>query len=129
VIPSFEEFYGRLNEHPPVFVSKWYWPEPIDAIVGFVATWGQDGGPNFQRSSDEALDRACRAWEVARDEGELYAAARDIQLRSAECLPLIPLLAPAAVWAHHRRVRNWRPNRHDLYPLYGDVWLADGQAP
>ena len=57
---------------------------------------------------------------------QLRAAARDIQLRAAECLPLIPLFAPAAVWAHHRRVRNWRPNRHDLYPLYGDVWLADG---
>ena len=125
VIPSFVDFYGRLNEHPPAFISKWFWPEPIDAIIGFVATWGQDGGPNFQRSSDEELDRACRAWEVARDDDELRAAARDIQVRSAECLPLIPLLAPAAVWAHHRRVRNWRPNRHDLYPLYGDVWLAD----
>ena len=126
MIPAFDEFYGRLNQHPPAFISKWFWPEPIDAIVGFVATWGQDGGPNFQRSSDEALDRACRAWEVARDDEELHAAARDIQLRAAECLPLIPLFSPAAVWAHHRRVRNWRPNRHDLYPLYGDVWLADG---
>jgi peptide/nickel transport system substrate-binding protein len=126
VIPNFDEFYARLNEHPPAFVSKWFWPEPVDAIVGFIATWGQDGGPNFQRSSDEELDRACRAWEVARDDDELRAAARDIQLRAAECLPLIPLLAPAAVWAHHRRVRNWLPNRHDLYPLYGDVWLAAG---
>ena len=126
VIQAFDEFYGRLNEHPPAFISKWFWPEPVDAIVGFVATWGQDGGPNFQRSSDEALDRACRAWEVARDDDALRAAARDIQLRAAECLPLIPLFAPAAVWAHHRRVRDWRPNRHDLYPLYGDVWLADG---
>jgi peptide/nickel transport system substrate-binding protein len=125
VIPAFDEFYRRLNLHPPAFISKWFWPEPIDAIVGFVATWGQDGGPNFQRSSDEALDRACRVWELARDDDELRAAARDIQLRSAECLPLIPLFAPAAVWAHHRRVRNWRPSRHDLYPLYGDVWLAD----
>jgi peptide/nickel transport system substrate-binding protein len=125
VIPGFEEFYGRLNEHPPAFVSKWFWPEPVDAIVGFVATWGQDGGPNFQRSSDEELDRACRAWELARDDDALGAAARHIQLRAAECLPLVPLLAPAAVWAHHRRVRGWRPNRHDLYPLYGDVWLAD----
>ena len=125
VIPAFDEFYGRLNQHPPAFISKWFWPEPIDAIVGFVATWGQDGGPNFQRSSDPDLDRACRAWEVARDDIELRAAARDIQVRAAECLPLIPLFSPAAVWAHHRRVRNWRPNRHDLYPLYGDVWLAD----
>ena len=126
MIPAFDEFYGRLNQHPPAFISKWFWPEPIDAIVGFIATWGQDGGPNFQRSSDEALDRACRAWELGRDDEALRAAARDIQLRAAECLPLIPLFAPAAVWAHHRRVRNWRPNRHDLYPLYGDVWLADG---
>jgi peptide/nickel transport system substrate-binding protein len=125
VIPAFGDFYARLNEHPPAFLSKWFWPEPVDAIVGFIATWGQDGGPNFQRSSDAELDRACRAWEVARDDEELRAAARDIQLRAAESVPLIPLFAPAAVWAHHRRVRNWRPNRHDLYPLYGDVWLAD----
>jgi peptide/nickel transport system substrate-binding protein len=125
VIPAFDAFYARLNEHPPAFLSKWFWPEPVDAIVGFVATWGQDGGPNFQRSSDAALDRACRAWELARDDEELRGAARELQLRSAECLPLIPLFSPAAVWAHHRRVRGWRPNRHDLYPLYGDVWLAE----
>ena len=125
VIPAFAEFYARLNEHPPAFLSKWFWPEPVDAIVGFVATWGQDGGPNFQRSSDGQLDRACRSWEVARDDEALRAAARAIQVRAAECLPLLPLFAPAAVWAHHRRVRGWRPNRHDLYPLYGDVWLAD----
>jgi peptide/nickel transport system substrate-binding protein len=125
VIEAFGEFYGRLNQHPPAFISKWFWPEPVDAIVGFVATWGQDGGPNFQRSSDEALDRACRAWELAPDGAALREAARDIQLRAAESLPLLPLFAPAAVWAHHRRVRGWRPHRHDLYPLYGDVWLAD----
>jgi peptide/nickel transport system substrate-binding protein len=125
VIPSFGEFYAKLNEHPSAFISKWFWPEPVDAIVGFVATWGQEGGPNFQRSSDAELDRACRAWEVARDDAELRAAARDIQVRAAETLPLVPLFSPAAVWAHHRRVRNWRPNRHDLYPLYGDVWLAE----
>jgi peptide/nickel transport system substrate-binding protein len=125
VIQAFDEFYGRLNEHPPAFLSKWFWPEPVDAIVGFIATWGQDGGPNFQRSSDEALDRACRAWELARDDEALRDAAREIQLRAAESLPLLPLFSPAAVWAHHRRVRGWRPHRHDLYPLYGDVWLAD----
>lgn len=128
VIPSFGDFYARLNEHPSAFISKWFWPEPIDAIIGFVATWGQEGGPNFQRSSDADLDRACRAWEVARDDDALRSAARDIQVRCAESLPLIPLFSPSAVWAHHRRVRNWQPNRHDLYPLYEDVWLADGGA-
>ena len=125
VVAAFTDFYARLNDHPAAFVSKWFWPEPVDAIVGFVASWGQDGGPNFQRSSDAELDRACRSWELARNDEELHAAARAIQLRAAECLPLIPLFAPAAVWAHHRRVRGWRPGSHDLYPLYGDVWLAD----
>jgi peptide/nickel transport system substrate-binding protein len=123
-VPGFAEFYARLRRHPPAFVSKWFWPEPVDAIVGFIASWGRDGGPNFQGASDPAVDRACRAWETAQDDEALQAAATDIQLRAAETLPLIPLFSPAAVWAHHRRVRNWRPHRHDLYPLYGDVWLA-----
>jgi ABC-type transport system substrate-binding protein len=125
VIPGFADFYARLSEHPPAFISKWFWPEPVDAIIGFIASWGRDGGPNFQGSSDAGIDRACRAWEVAHDDDALRTAAADIQLRAAETLPLIPLFSPSAVWAHHRRVRNWRPNQHDLYPLYGDVWLAD----
>jgi ABC-type transport system substrate-binding protein len=125
-ITGFEDFYSRLREHPQAFISKWFWPEAIDAIIGFISTWSQDGGPNFQRASDEGVDRACRAWETAQDDDQLRAAARDIQVRAAETLSLLPLFSPAAVWAHHRRVRGWRPNRHDLYPLYGDVWLADG---
>src|SRR5262245_42203166 len=118
VIPGFADFYARLSEHPPAFISKWFWPEPVDAIIGFIASWGRDGGPNFQGSSEAEIDRACRAWEVAQDDDALRAAAADIQLRAVETLPLIPLFSPSAVWAHHRRVRNWRPNRHDLYPLY-----------
>jgi ABC-type transport system substrate-binding protein len=125
-IPGFADFYARLREQPQAFISKWFWPEPVDAIIGFIASWGRDGGPNFQGSSDAGIDKACRAWEVAQDDDALRAAATEIQLRAAETLPLIPLFSPSAVWAHHRRVRNWRPSRHDLYPLYGDVWLADG---
>jgi peptide/nickel transport system substrate-binding protein len=124
-IPGFADFYARLREHPQAFISKWFWPEPVDAIIGFIASWGRDGGPNFQGSSDAEIDRACRAWEIAQDDEALRGAAVEIQLRAAATLPLIPLFSPAAVWAHHRRVRNWRPNRHDLYPLYADVWLAD----
>jgi peptide/nickel transport system substrate-binding protein len=125
-IAGFEAFYARLRDHPQSFVSKWFWPEPVDALIGFVSSWSHEGGPNFQRASDAGVDRACRAWETAQDEDELHAAAREIQLRAAETVSLVPLFAPAAVWAHHGRVRGWRPNRHDLYPLYGGVWLADG---
>ena len=125
-VAGFADFYSRVREHPDAFISKWFWPEPVDAIIGFIASWGREGGPNFQGSSDDGIDRACRAWETANDDGAQLAAAHEIQLRAVESWPLIPLFSPAAVWAHHRRVRGWRPHRHDLYPLYGDVWLADG---
>ena len=125
-VPGFADFYTRLREHPQAFISKWFWPEPVDAIVGFISSWGRDGGPNFQGSSHAGIDAACRAWELAQDSEAQRAAADEIQRLAARELPLLPLFSPSAVWAHHRRVRNWRPSRHDLYPLYGDVWLADG---
>ena len=120
------DFYARLREHPQAFISKWFWPEPVDAIIGFIASWGRDGGPNFQGSSNAAIDSACHAWEIATTDAAQRVAAAELQRLAVEEVPLIPLFSPAAVWAHHSRVRNWRPNRHDLYPLYGEVWLADG---
>src|SRR5579872_3144853 len=114
-VPGFADFYARLREQPAAFISKWFWPEPVDAIIGFIASWGRDGGPNFQGASDPGIDAACRRWERATDAAAEHAAAAEIQRRAAEAVPLIPLCSPAAVWAHHRRVRNWRPHRHDLY--------------
>jgi len=71
------------------------------------------------------VDEACRAWQQAPDESALRAAARELQLRCAEHLPLVPLFSPATVWAHHRRVHGWRPTPTNLYPFYGDVWLEE----
>jgi ABC-type transport system substrate-binding protein len=125
-IAGFDAFYGSLLEHPAAFVSKWFWPDPVDAIVGFISSWSH-AGPNWQRASIPAIDEACLAWQQAADEDAQRSAARDIQVRSAETLPLIPLFFPSMVWAHHRRVHGWQPHGHDLYPLYGDVWIeADG---
>ena len=121
-IAGFDAFYGSLLEHPPAFVSKWFWPDPVDAIVGFISSWSH-AGPNWQRASIPAVDEACLAWQQAADEDAQRGAARDIQLRSAETLPLVPLFFPSMVWAHHRRVHGWRPHGHDLYPLYGGVWI------
>jgi ABC-type transport system substrate-binding protein len=121
-VDGFAEFYGSLGSHPPAFISKWFWPDPVDAIVGFVASWAHDG-PNWQRATDADVDAACRAWQEAPDEPARRRAASAIQTLSAERLPLVPLFAPAAVWAHHRRVHGWRPSAVNLYPLYNDVWL------
>ena len=124
-VAGFDAFYTALGDHPEAFVSKWFWPDPVDAIVGFVSSWSH-AGPNWQRASIPALDSACRAWQQAPDEEALEAAAYELQVRCAEHLPLVPLFSPATVWAHHRRVHGWRPTPTNLYPFYGDVWLEEG---
>jgi peptide/nickel transport system substrate-binding protein len=123
-VSGFADFYGALGDHPEAFLSKWFWPDPVDAIVLFVSSWSH-AGPNWQRASIPALDAACRAWMEAPDVPAQEAAASEIQLLSAEHLPLIPLFSPAAAWTHHTRVRGWAPTPTNLYPLYNDVWLAE----
>ncbi len=129
-IQGFASFYSAVGEHPEAFISKWLWPDPVDASIGFISSWSH-AGPNWQRASLPAIDDACRAWQQAPDEQSLRKAATEIQLLSAEHLPLIPLYSPTAVWAHHRRVHGWRPTPTNLYPFYNDVWLeprATGRA-
>ena len=121
---GFEAFYGALDSHPPAFISKWFWPDPVDAIVGFISSWSHEG-PNWQRAASPEIDAACRAWQEAADVETQEHAASQIQLLSAAQLPLIPLFSPAAVWAHHDRVHGWEPTPTNLYPLYNDVWLDD----
>ena len=123
-VTGFADFYGALGNHPEAFLSKWFWPDPVDAIVLFISSWSH-AGPNWQRASIPAIDTACRAWMEAPDTAAQAAAAREIQLLSAEHLPLIPLFSPATVWAHHRRVHGWVPTPTNLYPLYNDVWLEE----
>jgi peptide/nickel transport system substrate-binding protein len=121
-IAGFADFYAALGSHPEAFISKWFWPDPVDATVGFVSSWSH-AGPNWQRASLPDVDAACRAWQEAPHDDALRAAAHRLQMLSGEQLPLVPLFSPAAVWAHHRRVHGWRPTPTNLYPFYGDVWL------
>jgi peptide/nickel transport system substrate-binding protein len=123
-VSGFGAFYGALADHPEAFLSKWFWPDPVDAIVLFVSSWSH-AGPNWQRASSPAIDSACRAWLEAPDVAAQEAAARALQLRCAEQLPLIPLCSPATAWTHHHRVQGWNPTPTNLYPLYNDVWLDD----
>lgn len=121
-LDEFEPFYALLDTHPPAYICKWLWPDPVDATVGYV--WSAcHSGPNWQRASIPAIDRACESFFGAVDEEEERNASRDIQMLCAEHLPFIPLYFPSAVWAHHRRVHGWRPTPTNLYPFYADVWL------
>ena len=121
-VAGFAEFYAAVGAHPPAFISKWLWPDPVDAIIGFVGS-DSHAGPNWQRANVTSIDEACEDWRTARDEDAQRSAAERLQRACAEHLPLIPLYFPSAVWAHHRRVHGWEPFAANLYPLYNDVWI------
>jgi len=121
-IDEFEPFYALLDTHPPAYLCKWLWPDPLDATVGYVWSRCHDG-PNWERCSDPEIDRACETFFGAVDEQEERRAAHDLQVRAAEYLPFVPLYFPSTVWVHHRRVHGWRPTETNLYPFYADVWI------
>lgn len=121
-LDEFEPFYALLDTHPPAYICKWLWPDPLDATVGYVWSKCHDG-PNWQRNADPAIDRECEIFFGAVDAKEEAEASQRLQVRSAEHLPFIPIYFPNTVWAHNKRVHGWRPTPTNLYPFYADVWL------
>jgi peptide/nickel transport system substrate-binding protein len=125
-VPPFAPFYGAVAESPPAAISKWLWQDPLDAIIGFSASYN-DPFPNWQHSAVPELDAAYGAWLRADTHDELKAAASHAQAVFADTLPYIPLLVPDDVWVSRRTVRGWRPFPANLYPFYHGVWI-DEQA-
>jgi ABC-type transport system substrate-binding protein len=125
-VKPFAPFYGACAEGPPAFISKWLWPDAVDAVIGFASTRCK-GFPNFQHASIPALDAAFRDWLRAETDAELRAAASRVQRIAADELPYVPLVTPNDVWVHARRLHGFRPYPADLYPRYQEAWLdADG---
>jgi ABC-type transport system substrate-binding protein len=124
VVP-FADFYAALDDRPPAFIGKWLWQDPIDAVIGFAATWGIPM-PNWQHASVESVDAAFTAWLRAGTRDELAAAAARVQRVIADDLPYIPLVAPTDVFVHHRRVHGWTPYPANLYPFYGEARVEEG---
>lgn len=121
----FAPFYARIGQGPASFLSKWLWPDPIDALAGFLST-GCQPRPNWQRASVPRLDLAFDRFRRAPGRAEAEAAARDVQAIAAETLPTIPLMSPHDLWVHRRDVSGWRPAPENLYPFYQDVVLDRG---
>ena len=116
-IRSFHAFYDGCKQGPAAFLNKWLWQDPMDAIIGFIASWGRPD-PNWHHSSVPALDEAFRRWLRAETDVELKATATQIQMLVREHVPYIPLLVPQDIWVHARAVRNWTPAPSILYPFY-----------
>jgi ABC-type transport system substrate-binding protein len=124
VVP-FADFYAALDEGPPAFIGKWLWQDPMDAFIGFAATWAMPM-PNWQHASLPALDAAFSAWLRAGSRSELAEAAAHAQRVAAAELPYIPLVTPTDVFVHHRGVHGWTPYPANLYPFYGTTHVERG---
>lgn len=120
-IVPFAPFYDAAVARPPAIVSRWHWPDPIDALIGFTASRSR-GEDNWQQASVPALDAAFEAWLRAGAD-ELAQAASRVQSVIAGELPYIPLVTLTDVWAHVRELVGYRPYKANLYPFYQPVRL------
>jgi peptide/nickel transport system substrate-binding protein len=121
VLP-FAPFYDQVYAGPPASLSKWLWPDPIDAMIGNVAT-GSIPMDNWQHASVPAVDAAVEAWLRA-DDGELATAASRFQAVIAHELPYVPLVSFSDVYVHAHSVSGYRPFQANLYPFYQPVRLG-----
>ncbi len=116
----FQAFYDACEAGAPAIVNKWLWPDAVDALIGFTASWGAPH-PNWQHASVPALDDAIRSWLRADTFADLARAASRVQSITAEELPLIPLVVPNDIWAYDSRIEGYHPLPGGLYPFYQDV--------
>ena len=126
-VPPFAPFYRAVAESPAAAVSKWLWQDPLDAVIGFSASYN-DPFPNWQHSTVPELDDAYRGWLRAESHDQLTAASSRAQHAFAETLPYVPLIVPDDVWVSRRAVHGWLPFPANLYPFYQGVWLDEGRA-
>lgn len=121
-VRSFEAFYKAALSGPASFINKWLWQDPVDAAIGFTASWGSPR-PNWQHASIPELDDAYRGWLRSESDEELQTAATNIQLICADQFPYIPLLVPQDVYVHRIGVHGWDPAQAILYPFYQRVTI------
>jgi len=116
----FADFYAAVGRHPASAISKWLWPDPVEALIGFSST-STAPFPNWQRASSPDLDAAFDSFLRDADDAGHISAASAIQRIFVRDLPYVPLLTPDDTWAWNRRVSGFRPRLGDLYPSYDEV--------
>lgn len=121
-VTAFADFYAAVQQHPAASMSKWLWPDPVEALIGFAST-STAPFPNWQRASSPELDRAFDRFTRAVDGAGHQAAASDIQRIFVRDLPYVPLVTPDDTWAWNVRVLGFTPRPGDLYPSYDPLRL------
>ncbi len=120
----FEAFYRAVEARPAAFLSKWLWPDSIEAIMGFSrSSCTGDGGCNWQGARLPAVDAAYDRFLEAGTAPEAVAASRAVQETFMRDLPYVPLCSPLETYAIAARVAGFGPVPGTLYPLYDQVEL------
>jgi peptide/nickel transport system substrate-binding protein len=111
------EFLAKYTKSTS-FGYEWLWSGMVDVLVIFNAI------PSPAANGDlPDMKAAFTAWQTAKDDAGLEAAARKVQLIWAEKLPKIPILTRNQVWVQKKGVHNFTPSQTMLYPFFNDVWI------
>lgn len=113
----FEPFYAAAVKEQDAVLSKWLWPDAIEAVIGFSASWC-DGNPNWQHADVPEVDTAYTRWLRAVTADELDSAALEVQVAFAEHLPYVPLFAAVDTFLIRDDVAWYEPRVGLLYPEY-----------
>jgi peptide/nickel transport system substrate-binding protein len=116
----FADFYAACADGPPASISKWLWPDALDAVIGFSSSSTRPD-PNWQYATVPELDDTYGRWLRAGDREELSKAASMAQHCFARALPYVPLVTPNDVWVNWAHVHGWVPYQAGLYPFYHNV--------
>ena len=121
-VEPFEDFYRAVEAGPAAFISKWLWPDAMEALMGFSRqTCMGPGGGNWQNASTPRVDLAFDQFLQATSDEELNVASSEAQRLFMSELPFIPLCSPMETLAVRRRIHGFSLSPRTLYPLYGGV--------
>lgn len=125
--PLFEPFYRAVENNPAAFLSKWLWPDAVEAVYGFSrADCAEAAGGNWQLASCPEVDDAFDRFLAARGPEALTSAAGEVQRLFMEQLPYVPLVAPRERLATSPRARALGLGARTLYTPYQRLAATSG---
>ncbi len=126
-VEPFVAFYRAAERRPEAVMSKWLWPDAIEAVMGFSqSSCAADSGGNWQGARLPKVDAAFGAFLRAGSAAELQEKSRQVQEVFMSELPYIPLCSPMETYAVAPGVGGFSPLEGTLYPYYGPVQVHRG---
>lgn len=122
--PLFEPFYRAVAQGPAAFISKWLWPDAMEAIMGFSrANCVEPGGGNWQSARCPGVDACYDDFLAADTPAALAQASAAAQRAFMEHLPYLPLVSCTESVAVRDRVSGFTLTPRTLYPSYEHMSL------